>query len=71
MLDEYQIKMLAIQYKLLGFTNKEIADTFNKQGLLTPHRKRPFKEATIQLLTAGLKDQRGKRNSWSKRNEDE
>ena len=71
MLDEYQIKMLAIQYKLLGFTNKEIADTFNKKGLLTPHRKRPFKEATIQLLTAGLKDQRGKRNTWSKGNNHE
>ena len=71
MLDEYQIKTLAIQHKLLGFTNKEIADTFNKQGLLTPHRKRPFKEATIQLLTAGLKDQRGKRNTWSKGDNDE
>ena len=66
MLNEYKIKMLAIQYKLLGFTNKEIADVFNKQGLLTPHRKRPFKEASIQLMTSGLKDQRGKRNSWSK-----
>ena len=71
MLNEHKIKMLAIQYKLLGFTNKEIADTFNKQGLLTPHRKRPFKEATIQLMTAGLKDHRGKHNTWSKRNEDE
>lgn len=71
MLNEHKIKMLAIQYKLLGFTNKEIADTFNRQGLRTSHRKRPFKEATIQLLTAGLKDQRGKRNAWSKRNEDE
>lgn len=71
MLDEYQIKTLAIQYKLLGFTNKEIADTFNKQGLLTPHRKRPFKEATIQLLTAGLIKQTGKRNAWSKGNNNE
>ena len=71
MLDEYQIKTLAIQYKLLGFTNKEIADTFNKQGLLTPHRKRPFKEATIQLLTAGLIKQTGKRNAWSKGDNDE
>ena len=71
MLNEHKIKMLAIQYKLLGFTNKEIADTFNRQGLRTSHRKRPFKEATIQLLTAVLKDQRGKRNAWSKRNEDE
>jgi len=71
MLSEYQIKMLAIQYKLLGFTNKEIADTLNRAGHVTPHRKRPFKEATIQLMTAGLKDQRGKRNSWSKGNDNE
>jgi len=61
MLDEYQIKMLAVQYKLLGFTNKQIADTFNRQGLLTPHKKRPFKEATIQTLTARINDQRTKR----------
>jgi|TARA_R100001460_G_scaffold12680_2_gene28960 hypothetical protein len=68
MLDEYQIKMLAIQYKLLGFTNKEIAETLNRAGYVTPHKKRQFKESTIQLLTSGVKDQRGKRNAWSKGN---
>lgn len=59
MLDQYKIKMLAIQYKRLGFTNKQIAETFNKQGFVTPHKKKPYTEQTISKLTAGVNNQQG------------
>lgn len=62
---EYEIKLLAVQYKKLGFTNKQIADTFNKAGLTTPTLNKPFLESTIQAITSGVNSQRGKHNAWS------
>ena len=38
----YQIRMLAIQYKKLGFSFGQIADTFNKAGLTTPKNNSQF-----------------------------
>ena len=62
---DYQIRMLAIQYKKLGFTNKQIANTFNKAGLTTPILNKPFSESRIQAITSGVNSQRGKHNAWS------
>lgn len=51
---EYQIRMLAIQYNRLGFTNKEIAETFNQAGLKTPKSNKPFNhQAVAQLIKKG------------------
>lgn len=62
---DYQIRMLAVQYKKLGFTNKQIADTFNKASLTTPTFNKPFSERAIQAITSGINSQQGKHNAWS------
>jgi thymidylate synthase (FAD) len=59
MLDEYKIKMLAIQYKMLGFTNKQIADTFNRYGLVTPSRKKPYSSVAVSEMTKGINNRSG------------
>jgi hypothetical protein len=51
---EYQIRILAIQYHRLGFTNKQIAETFNKAGLKTPKSNKSFNhQAVAQLIKKG------------------
>lgn len=59
MLDQYKIKMLAIQYKMLGFTNKQIADTFNRYGLVTPSRKKPYSSVAVSEMTKGINNRSG------------
>ena len=59
MLDQYKIKMLAIQYKMLGFTNKQIADTFNRYGLVTPIKKRPYSSVSVSEMTKGINNRSG------------
>jgi len=59
MLDQYKIKMLAIQYKMLGFTNKQIADTFNRYGLVTPSRKKPYSSVAVSEMTKGINKRSG------------
>mgnify|MGYP003109115395 CR=1 FL=1 len=46
----YQIRMLAIQYKKLGFSFGQIADTFNKAGLTTPKNNSQFTPGAVAKL---------------------
>jgi hypothetical protein len=51
---DYQMRILAIQYNRLGFTNKQIAETFNKAGLRTPKSNKLFNhQAVAQLIKKG------------------
>jgi len=47
---DYQIRMLAIQYKKLGFSFGQIADTFNKAGLTTPKNNSQFTPDAVAKL---------------------
>ena len=53
---DYQMRILAIQYNRLGFTNKQIAETFNKAGLRTLKTNKLFNhQAVAQLIKEGTR----------------
>jgi len=47
---EYKIKLLAVQYKKLGFSFGQIANTFNKAGLTTPKNNSQFTPGSVAKL---------------------
>jgi len=49
---DYQIRMLAIQYKKLGFSCADIANTFNKAGMKTKTNSQ-FTASSVAKLIKG------------------